>query len=144
LKKQKGFMSFLPATSAVTGALGFFAGAAGGASLATTMGVCCLGGVILWPFGIILQVCVGLSIGDSSMFFPLDCIASISAASIGALVCSLPVAQMVVAASVGAALLYVLGQVIYINTNDEINASEDPEAAGFGFTLCVAGYKTNF
>jgi len=137
-------MSLLPATSAVTGALGFFAGAAGGASLATTMGVCCLGGVILWPLGIALQLAVGFSVGDSSMFLPLDCIASIPAAGIGALVCSLSLAQAVVAASVGAALLYLLGQFIYINKNDEIDANEEQDAASYGFTLSVAGYKTNF
>ncbi|MDF1684885.1 MAG: hypothetical protein P1U36_09570 [Legionellaceae bacterium] len=137
-------MSFLPATSAVTGALGFFAGAAGGASLATTMGVCCLGGVILWPFGILVQLSVGYSVGNGSMIFPLDCMASIPASGLGALVCSMPVVQVVVAASVGAALLYLLGQVIYINKNDEIDVNEEQEADSCGFTLSIAGFKTNF
>lgn len=137
-------MSVLPVTSTVTGALGFFAGAAGGASLATTMGVCCLGGVMLWPLGLALQISVGFAVGDTSRFFPIECATSIPAAAAGALVWSMPVVSFVVTASVGAALLYLLGQVIYIKTNENLDVTREEDRNAWGFTLSVAGYQTNF
>lgn len=137
-------MSVLPVTSAVTGALGFFAGAAAGASLATTMGVCCLGGAMLWPLGLALQIGVGFAAGDTSMIFPVECITSIPAAAVGAFVCSIPVVQLVVTASVGAALLYLLGQIIYIKANEELDVNREEDRNAWGFTLSVAGYQTNF
>ncbi|NCT56365.1 MAG: hypothetical protein GW760_01445 [Legionella sp.] len=137
-------MSVLPVTSTVTGALGFFAGAAGGASLATTIGVCCLGGAMLWPLGLALQLGVGFAVGDTSMIFPVECVSSIPAAAAGAFVCSMPVIQFVVMASIGAALLYLLGQMIYIKTNEDLDVNREEDRNAWGLTLSVIGYQTNF
>lgn len=127
-------MSSLPITAPLAGALGFFAvGVSGGsASLSAVMGASLFGGIIIWPFGLLLHMLFvepphGLPhlFGVSVPSFLMDCVTAIPAVMIGAASCCLG-GSFLATATVGAALLYLLGQVVYFDLKPQENVHASP------------------